>query len=530
MTEKDLERFPPEVRGIAPTPDGVLSTIVEAASCGQDGSGKLFAVLQKNKFLRDVPQGKWYKCQNGLWVLDKANNALSMVDPLRLLFLEAVPILEKDRQEAKDAGDNGKVTFIETQIAVLQKAAKRLLSLNEQLAVLGLCAKGDGFYSKDEGDHGKASLAFEGGERWDRGTYLLPCANGLLNLKTKEIKELRPDDFIRTASPVAYEANADDELWEKTVAEAMGEDEIQERRERKKTRFLQKCLGYGLCKDPIEHKMIVLYGKGRNGKGLIAESLQAVLGKLSTTVKNDLFLESKSQKPAGSATPELEKLYGKMLCFTSELPENRRWDASELKHLTGGDTITTRAPFQINYWDFSPTHLFVLLTNWLPHGNADDFALWKRLLVFPFRFSYVDSPLPEKGQRKVNYSLPGILKKTKNQKGILRWLVDGAYAWQEEGLTDIPDELREYLAEYRRAEDILQDFFDARCEFGPNLKAKSGELHEAYVEWCGTLTPPIKKPLSSKAFGERLGRREELEKGKSCGCAVYYGIALKSKN
>ena len=50
------------------------------------------------------------------------------------------------------------------------------------------------------------------------------------------------------------------------------------------------------------------------------------------------------------------------------------------------------APEQ-TYWE--ATHTLVLLTNELPRGKADNAALWARMHVLPFKYSFVSAPDPK---------------------------------------------------------------------------------------------------------------------------------------
>lgn len=73
----------------------------------------------------------------------------------------------------------------------------------------------------------------------------------------------------------------------------------------------------------------------------------------------------------------------------------------------------------------------MLVTNHKPHANADDYALWKRLILIPFTQAFVDSPrAAHEHQRdaKLAETLRG------EASGILAWLVRGCLEWQRDGL------------------------------------------------------------------------------------------------
>src|SRR5262249_51460999 len=101
---------------------------------------------------------------------------------------------------------------------------------------------------------------------------ILPCANGLLHLTTWQLSPHTPLFFGMNVLPYAYSPAAPkptqwlrflDSLWD-------GDPET--------ISTLQEWFGYSLTFDVRQHKMLLLIGPTRSGKGTIAAVLKALLG------------------------------------------------------------------------------------------------------------------------------------------------------------------------------------------------------------------------------------------------------------
>ena len=87
-----------------------------------------------------------------------------------------------------------------------------------------------------------------------------------------------------------------------------------------------------------------------------------------------------------------------------------------------------------------------MITNSRPNADANDFGIWRRLVLLPFERQFVEKPTAE-NERLIDYELPEKLKA--EYPGILAWAVRGCLKWQAEGLQP-PERVR-------AATDRLQD-------------------------------------------------------------------------
>jgi putative DNA primase/helicase len=353
--------------------------------------------------------------------------------------------------------------------------------------------------------------------QWNADPWLLCVQNGVIDLHTGKHRPGRPSDRIRTVAPVEWTGiNTPAPRWEQFLHEIFADHlyvaEL--------VSFIHRLLGYSISGVTTEAIFPILYGEeGRNGKTIMLETIQSVLGPLSGAISPDVLLDSKAGSK-GQATPHLCALQSKRPVWASETNEGRRLDSAQIKLATGGDTLTVR-PLYGQQYSFTPTHTLFLLTNRLPHAPADDNALWDRIIVIPFNMRFVDNPNgPNERQRDPN------LKQALEQElsGILAWLVRGCLAWQRDGLR-VPSFLHAATNTYRRDEDDVQQFIDDVCYIGAADSISTKELYKAYQAWCedqGT------RPMSKQALGRRISKRFTARHGRIG--TIYQGIRVRQSS
>jgi putative DNA primase/helicase len=175
-------------------------------------------------------------------------------------------------------------------------------------------------------------------------------------------------------------------------------------------------------------------------------------------------------------------LKDRRLVWTSEINDGRYFDASVVKSLTGGDKIVGRRAYSADAESFVPTHTIMMLTNSKPRiKDANDYALFRRLHLIPFRLSFV-LDLKEDHERPADPDLE--TKLTSEASGILAWLVRGTLMYQEEGCQlNPPQVVLEATSKYQQDEDILGHFMADCIQESKGNMVKTSEVYRAYREW-----------------------------------------------
>src|SRR5215831_17619375 len=158
---------------------------------------------------------------------------------------------------------------------------------------------------------------------------LLCCKNGLLHLPTGILYPSSPRFFTTNAIDFDYDPDAPEpSRWLQFLDELWGDDE-----ESKDT--LQEYMGYLLTPDTGQHKMLLMVGPPRSGKGTIARVEEQLIGKQSVC------------NPTLSSLCEqfgLQTLIGKSMAVVSDARFSSRGDmavvAERLLSISGEDKQT----------------------------------------------------------------------------------------------------------------------------------------------------------------------------------------------
>jgi putative DNA primase/helicase len=123
---------------------------------------------------------------------------------------------------------------------------------------------------------------------WDRDPYLLGTPAGTVDLRSGELREARPGDFITKLTAVAPAgAGAAAPLWQATLARIFAHDGDL-------VPFFQRALGYALTGEIKDHVLLFAWGMGGNGKGLTLNTASRVLGDYAAVAPQDLLLVTQS--------------------------------------------------------------------------------------------------------------------------------------------------------------------------------------------------------------------------------------------
>lgn len=340
---------------------------------------------------------------------------------------------------------------------------------------------------------GENSLAIRGDE-WDKQDMLLAVQNGVIDLKTGELRPGRPDDYIKTPAPCHYQGlDSPAPTWERILSEIFdGYSDL--------VKYVQRLLGYGITGKSNHHILPIFWGpQGRNGKGTILETLKFILGELIHKTRTEVLMASRYTPQRGAADADTLAFRGKRIIWASETGDGKELDVNRIKELSGGDTLNARGPYTKRVIEFSPTHLIILLTNNRPKVPVDDDPLWDRLHLIPFNVRFIDNPQAP-NERQADHNL---LDKLRDEApGILAWLVRGCLEWQRIGLAP-PDIVKVITQEYRQDEDDIRQFIADiwDCFHGEDIPVK--RLHEMYLRWHQE-TGLTEKSISMKKFSPRI--------------------------
>jgi len=333
---------------------------------------------------------------------------------------------------------------------------------------------------------------------FDNDPWLFNCKSGTINLQTGKLLPHNPSHRITRLAAVKYDPDASYADWSKFVSEAMGGDQAV-------IDYVQRAVGYSLTGITNEQCLFFCLGRGRNGKSVFIEAVQAMMGEYGLNSTTQTVM-----KKSGGIPNDVARLRGARFVALNETGEGQQFDEPLLKDLTGGDTMTAKFLYK-EFFDFTPQCKLWIRGNHLPILVGTDEGIWRRLRIIPFSVQIPDSQCDPDLLDKLRANLPGIL----------RWAIEGCMKWQASGLA-APPTVIDAVSEYRQDSDPVRRFLDECCVLDPDAVVPATALYQAYRVWA-TQAGEIK--LSQFKFGRSLSSRG-FERRK-ISIKVYYGLALK---
>jgi len=293
--------------------------------------------------------------------------------------------------------------------------------------------------------------------------------NGFYNIETKKLLKHTPDMYFINKLPVDYIPGADCPKIKQFFKEVLYEEDIP---------LIQEMFGYCLYRKYSLHVAFVLFGYGRNGKGVTAELLSKFVGNdnYSTRKLHDLE-EDKFAK--GS-------LYGRMINIGGEISSRKIKDSGEFKNLTGGEPITGERKYKgdFNFYNYAK---LVFNANTLPDHDDKTHAFYQRWIIIPYPKTY------DRGGKNTKPELINDLTTPEELSGLFNWALEGLNRLLENSdftyETEI-DGVPKY--EHYRQPDI--SFITTYFEEDQSREILTTDAYEHYQAWA----KENKQPVSTK--------------------------------
>ncbi|NBQ67606.1 MAG: hypothetical protein EBU46_01760 [Nitrosomonadaceae bacterium] len=364
-------------------------------------------------------------------------------------------------------------------------------------------------------------------ENLDQNRYLFGVANGVVDLSTGNLREASRDEFVTRRSPVRFNPQANASRWLQFIEEITSTPDAKAeggiRRRPALARYLQKALGYCLTGSTLEHKMFIAIGGGANGKSILLDITRWIMGDdYCKVISPEALMTTSFTMDAERPTSALAMLAGARLAISSENKDGQKLDVALVKRQTGGGSLSARF-LRKDTFTFEITHKLWLMTNHRPSLDHMDDAVRGRLHLIPF-----DMQWNRPGHPEHNPDLPdgdkNLMDSLKEEaEGILAWVVEGAIAYQNEGLNP-PQEVVQMTQTYFKENDPIGRWLDDCCEpCEPKQGMLASDLYSSFSVWfddedCFDACP------SSTVFGGSLKQRGVQNQRTNKG--MKYGLIL----
>jgi putative DNA primase/helicase len=320
---------------------------------------------------------------------------------------------------------------------------------------------------------------------WDSNPLLLGVKNGVIDLKTGELKAGRPDLHITKRAQVAYSPGLRNHRWDTFLDEATGGDkELQD--------WLQRAVGYTLTGLTNQDVAFLIYGPPGSGKNSFIETVLEALGRSEYAWSLDPNVLALGDRPNSTDEYHMAKLIGRRMIWVDELPENERIKENQIKKLTGSGVIQGRNPGQEPI-QFTSTGKLWISTNHRPIITDD--AMWRRLRPIPL----TNKPERPDPSLKTYLSDPdGALP------AVLAWGVEGAMKYLNSSALDPLGwcaAVKDAWDGYRKNEDRIGAFLEEETAPTEDTNIRLTQVYGLYKSWSDVRG---ERPLTQIAFQRKL--------------------------
>lgn len=345
---------------------------------------------------------------------------------------------------------------------------------------------------------------------FDADPYVLPVLNGLVDLRSGELRERPAGHLNSLVVPVAYKADAVGSHWGKFLDSiTLGRDDL--------ATYLQTVAGLASIGEVIEEVLFFFAGSGRNGKSTFLNVVGYVLGEFAMTVPVE-WLES---KPNAFQRGDLR---GKRLVLAPEPREGMRMSDSALKGLTSRDRQNGERKFGAAF-SFTPSHTVISSVNHVPLITDRSVGSQRRQAVVPFDLNVSDAD----ADRGLEARLRG------EAEAVLAWIIAGAVRVAanlrasaagvrlDSGLLDTPASVTAATKQNWAKNDKLAQWLEEdACTGDASATTNAKVVHTAFNEW---MVAEGEKPWSPSAIRTQLDAKGITDHRTANG-RLYRGILL----
>lgn len=326
---------------------------------------------------------------------------------------------------------------------------------------------------------GRRRKVIECGRTW------IHTLSGLVDYVTGDAINATPEYFL--TSPIPHKIGDCENIptIDKLFTEWLGD----------RRQILYEWLAYNLVDAYPMHRMLILFGSGRNGKSQYTELLSRFIGKKNTTATElEKVIESRF---------EASKLYRKKSALIGETDFTQIKSSARIKAICGGDLLTAeyknKDPF-----DFTNTAKITISTNNIPESLDKTEAFYSRCIIEEFKNRF------DEGKPVIDLIPEG------EYENLLLKCIKLLPALMSKGKFTNEGTIEEKAAKYERISNPWENFVDKELIDDAKAVTPVWVIYNGYVDFCkknnyrisskNEVTQKIKKSdyeVKKTRFGEK---------------------------
>jgi putative DNA primase/helicase len=304
--------------------------------------------------------------------------------------------------------------------------------------------------------------------------------NGLLDVRTRELKPHSPEFLSAVQLPVTFDPEARCPAWDKFVADTFPED---------CEALAWEVIAWLMTPSNSIQKAVLLLGEGSNGKSTYLRGCEAFIGRQNTAA---LSLHKLEQDKFATA-----RLVGKLANICPDLPTAHLSSTSAFKALTGGDVMLAERKF-CDSFEFVPFCKLIFSANRPPHSDDTTHGFFRRWLVVPFLRCFEDGAKDTRPREEMDASLADPAELS----GVLNKALQALAQIRRSEFTE-SETARQTWQEFKATTDPLAVWLEQNTVQLPTAMVAKSELFGAFNRHLADAGRPSMTPT---AFGLALRR------------------------
>lgn len=331
------------------------------------------------------------------------------------------------------------------------------------------------------------------------------CTNGILDVDSRRLREPTPRYFNTVAVPFDYKPDPPEPgRWLSFLHDLWPDDP-------EAIACLQEWFGYVLSGRTDLHKMLLVVGPTRSGKGTIARILTRLVG----TVAAPTLL-------ALGGDFGMAALIGKGLCIIPDARIDKRNSqvvVERLLSISGEDTVEINRKYR-DPWTGKLGARVMILSNELPELVDESGAIGNRFIVL----SMMNSFLGRENTDLLDELEPEL-------PAILNWSLDGLTRLMEHGRLTAPASAANAIRTMSDLVSPVSVFLRDECETDPTYTAGVDEVWDSWKKWCedNGVSRGTKQSFGKKLSAARPGVRVVRMGSDGARTRAYKGVALRGR-
>lgn len=474
----------------------------------------LFQMFKDNYVCSSLVSKTWYVFRNHRWEIDRGQTlrmAISVDMYNAYMHKQSCWLAEMHHF---DPADERYISF-----------QKRLKSLND------LCQKLRRTNEKNNIMREAQELFFDNDfeKNMDSNKWLLCFKNGVVDLKEKTFRCGYPQDYITKSTNITYEPL---DLVDKHKDTAQQITAFMEQLfpEKSLNSYMWEHLASTLIGENINQTFNIYKGSGSNGKSMLTDLMELVLGEYYGTVPVTLVTE---KRPGiGGTTSEIIQLKGVRYAVMQEPSKDAKINEGMMKQLTGDSKLSGRALYHEQETFAIQFHL-ILCTNTLFEVNSNDDGTWRRIRICDFMSKFVDPGTPPLPNQPYQFPKDKNLKVHFNDWALVFASMLVKRAFENQGIIEPCDIVKASSNKYREGQDHISAFInekvvkkDGKDKDGNDYFIKKSELCSEFKGWFNDEQGSRKMPKGSELYEYMDNKYGKSGKNKKTGNVGWSGVTL----